>query len=323
MPFQRIAGTFHVTNYSPDGDTIRFAPADPDRLAALDGPPAKINGRGHVSLRLEGIDALETHYSGQKQPAAFADGATDALLAHLGIGNIVWADERRSVVSADDGVAGHILARGCDKYGRVIALAFPGAGDGDGEVFVEADHLDGSANRMLLREGLAYPTFYWSLFADLRDALAAASGDARDAGRGLHAEDRTTAGFEVLSLASITDDHVILPKLFRRLVTYLESAGSVEGFKAALEASAEPVFDLRDRNFTHFDTFIEQDGATIRLHRDPEELVFDPMPARVGTDFDALVEAAAAPFADLASAPPEDRTFPARVAALKSVMRRG
>ena len=321
MPFQSIGGTFHVANYSPDGDTIRFAPADPGRLAALDGPPAKVNGRGHVSLRLEGIDALETHYAGQKQPAAFADGATDALLAHLGIGNVVWADERRSVATADDGTEGHILARGCDKYGRVIALAYPGAGDGDGEVFLEADGLDGSANRMLLAEGLAYPTFYWSLFADLRDALAAVAEDARQSGRGLHAVDRTIEGFDVTGIASVTDDHVILPKLFRRLVTYLESAGTVDGFKDALAASAEPVLDLRNRNFTHFDTFVEQDGSRIRLSRRPEELVFDPMPARVGTDFDALVEAATEPPAEAVPAPPDDRSFPARVAALRTAMK--
>jgi hypothetical protein len=36
------------------------------------------------------------------------------------------------------------------------------------------------------------------------------------------AEDRTNAGFEVESLQSITNEHVILPKLFRRLAEYLE-----------------------------------------------------------------------------------------------------
>mgnify|MGYP001088064252 CR=1 FL=1 len=63
MPFTLIKGMFHVQNYSPDGDSIRFRPQNAQLVRHLDGPPAKFNGRGHVQLRLEAIDALETHYN--------------------------------------------------------------------------------------------------------------------------------------------------------------------------------------------------------------------------------------------------------------------
>ena len=80
MPFHVISGSFFATNYSPDGDTIRFKPDEIGDLALLDGVPADPNARGHVSLRLEGIDALETHFEGRHQPLALANSARDRLL---------------------------------------------------------------------------------------------------------------------------------------------------------------------------------------------------------------------------------------------------
>ena len=56
-----------------------------------------------------------------------------------------------------------------------------------------------------------------------------------------------------------------------------------------MELSREPVFDLRTQNFTHFDTFIDQQGATVLLTRLPEELVFDEMPERPVGAFAELV----------------------------------
>lgn len=291
MPFYSIKGTFHVVGYSPDGDTIRFRPTDHSLLSRLSGRPAKLNARGHVSLRLEGIDTLETHYNGLKQPEPFADSATDELLEYLQINDVVWSRERRSVVSAKDGVSGYIFARETDKYGRVIAFACPGETENEdgGNVFFTTETMELSANYHLAANGFSHVTFYWGLFADLRTALAEASKNARDAGLGLHSVDKTEQGFKVESLATLTDETVILPKLFRRLTSYLAETGSVDGFKTALEASAEPVLDLRDNNFTHFDTFVEQDGMNVRLLRSPSELVFDPMPQRIASDFDALV----------------------------------
>lgn len=291
MPFRVIAGRFFCVNYSPDGDTIRFGPDNLADLDFLDGVPAEVNRRGHASIRLEGIDALETHYERRHQPLELALRAREALLGYLGIRNIVWDAGQSNVVSADDGAKGYVIARSSDKYGRVIAFAFPGdppVASGS-ELFVEPAMLDQSANFMLLAGGLAYPTYYWTLFAELRNHLTARVVQARAQRIGIHAVDVTTAGFDVPDMGALTDRHVIMPKLFRRASTHLAGTGSIAGFKDMLAISNEPVLDLRTANFTHFDTFVEEDGDTLRLTRLPEELVFDPMPERPGGEFNTLV----------------------------------
>lgn len=296
MPFQLVRGRLHALNYSPDGDTIRFEPDDEDQLGLLEGDaPAELNRRGHVSLRLEGIDALETHFEGRHQPLDLAQGARERLLALAGITGVTWDRRESTIVAAEDGTPGYILSRSTDKFGRVVAFLFAGESDLEEgrdpgpEVFLDAALMARSINAKLLAEGLAYPTYYWSLFADLRDALTEVTDRARAAGAGVWARDRTNQLFAVPSMAALTDELVIMPKLFRRASVYLAGAGGIAGFKDALEESAEPVFDLRSRNFTHFDTFVEEDEGRIRLTRQPEELVFDPMPARPGGDFASLV----------------------------------
>ncbi|URK88404.1 hypothetical protein LP421_14385 [Rhizobium sp. RCAM05350] len=56
--------------------------------------------------------------------------------------------------------------------------------------------LDPSANLMLLSRGLAYPTYYWTLFADLRSHLTATVVQALRS-VGIHAVDVTNTGFDV------------------------------------------------------------------------------------------------------------------------------
>ena len=72
MAFFLIKGTFHVKGYSPDGDSIRFRARNPDNWKKLSGPAAELNARGHAQLRVEGVDALETHYQGYHQPMKLA-----------------------------------------------------------------------------------------------------------------------------------------------------------------------------------------------------------------------------------------------------------
>ncbi|WP_339381043.1 hypothetical protein [Brasilonema sp. UFV-L1] len=55
MPFKLIKGTFHVRNYSPDGDSIRFQPNDAGLIHSLAGGRPRFNGRKHVQLRIEAI----------------------------------------------------------------------------------------------------------------------------------------------------------------------------------------------------------------------------------------------------------------------------
>lgn len=160
--------------------------------------------------------------------------------------------------------------------------------DGE-EVFLTPAMLKASYNWEAVSAGLAYVTFYKGLFHDLRKALAEEAGRAREAGRGVYASDATNAGFNATSLAVITDEVPILPKLFRRLSDYMVNAPGAEGFKEKLRLAREPVLDLVTQNFTHFDNLMEQAGTRISLTRKPEEMVFDETIPQPGPKFAAIV----------------------------------
>ena len=298
MPFVAIKGSFHVVNYSPDGDSIRFAPNDLALLSRLSGGHAKVNARGHVQLRIEAIDALETHYTPPSgggvyhQPLRWADAAADRLLQFAGIDGVEWDASRKTVVAAKDGTPGYILCRAVEKYGRPIAFVFAGAPpEHDGAtVKLAPARLKDSYNHAALAEGLVFPTYYKGLFADLRAALTALVEAARAKQIGLWADDVTNTGVDVTGLAVLTQDAVILPKLFRRLSEYLANTGAVAGFKDRLAQAPERVLDLTDQNFTHLDTFVEQHGDRIALTRKPEQLVFDEMAQQPGHPFSLLME---------------------------------
>jgi hypothetical protein len=76
----------------PDGDTVKFLPDTPALVEALprrSGTPPDINARG-ISVRLEAIDALETHFAETHQELAGANQARDELLRLLGFTNVVF-----------------------------------------------------------------------------------------------------------------------------------------------------------------------------------------------------------------------------------------
>src|SRR4029453_9164227 len=186
MPYTLLRGSF-VIRYpdlprqgpEPDGDTIKFLPDTPalvETLPRQSGRPADINARG-ISVRLEAIDALETHFEETHQELAGANAARDALLAELGFTNVVFFNDLpKKVQSADqDELRGHVLSNGIDANGRLIAFICPGDHPGpDGAaVFVDPVLVDQSVNAHLLAAGLVYPAFYATLPAAPRTHLAA------------------------------------------------------------------------------------------------------------------------------------------------------
>jgi endonuclease YncB( thermonuclease family) len=277
MPFVLIKGTFHIVGYSPDGDSVRFRADNKEHWAKLSGPSVQLNAKDHAQLRLEAIDTLETHYQNTHQPLELAIGALEHLLEGLGITDVEWNETRTTVTAANDGTEGYILSRAVEKYGRPVAFVYTGMSpEEDGsEIFLDADRVRQSLNHRALEDGLAYPTYYKGLFHDLREALTKAVSHAREAKRGVWVEDRTNAGFEVEGLRSITDEHVVLPKLFRRLAEYLEVGGSVAGFEEFLEARDEEVIVISTVHPTHFDTVVEVEGNTVRMTEPPENLLFE------------------------------------------------
>jgi hypothetical protein len=277
MAFHLIKGTFHVAGYSPDGDSVRFQADDRDNWALLDGPPAGLNARGHSQLRIEAIDTLETHYSGHHQPLQLANEATHFLLDALGIKNVKFNKAGTKVISAQDGTHGYILSRKTEKYRRPVSFVFAGdAEEDDGApVFLHPDRLEESMNYKSALAGLAYPTYYNGLFSDLRKKMTLAVTHARKShGKGIWPMDKTNNGFTVSSLASITDEVVILPKLFRRIINFMGDGGSIDGFKDFLAANPDPVMELKTGHFTNLDTFVEIKGNKVKLSVEPEDLVF-------------------------------------------------
>jgi uncharacterized protein (DUF952 family) len=225
---------------------------------------------------LEAIDTLETHFMNTHQPLALANKATEALLQGLGITGMQTDAMRTLVTAADDGTEGYIVSRTVEKNQRPVAFVFAGkppAADG-AQIFFDVEHLRKSVNYHQFETGLAYPTYYKGLFPDLRRACTNAVRKARSAHLGVWAEDRTNAGFSVDNIEAITERHVVLPKLFRRLVEYLEGGGSVTGFKEFLAARAEDILIISKAHYTHFDTVVKVKGNTVRMTELPENLIF-------------------------------------------------
>lgn len=84
VPLTLIRGQYQVIGAAPDGDSVRFTPTDP-RAWARAGVAARVNATGGAQLRLDGIDAHETHHTPRggtrrRQPAALGGASADRLL---------------------------------------------------------------------------------------------------------------------------------------------------------------------------------------------------------------------------------------------------
>jgi endonuclease YncB( thermonuclease family) len=276
MTFQLIKGTFHVKGYYPDGDSIRFQADDPNNWKKLLGPAVELNARGHAQLRMEAIDALETHFMGTHQPLKYARVATRFLLSGLGIDDVVWNESKGRVVEAKDGTRGYILSRASEKNRRPVAFVFGGetkVADGQ-DVFLDRGAIKNCMNYRILAEGLAYPTYYNGLFSDLRSEFDKAVIRARKAGSGVWSLDKTNCGFMISNLSTLTDQIVVFPKLFRRMAEFMSDGGEIEGFKEFLAKRCEPVLDIPRAHFARFDNIIDTDGGVIKMKAAPEDIMF-------------------------------------------------
>ncbi|NKX90135.1 nuclease [Nocardia coubleae] len=287
MPFLLISGVFVAKGAAPDGDSVRFRPDDPALWDRVGGPHrVKRNASGAAQLRLDGIDSLETHYTPRHgtrthQPLPLARAAADELLAWLGFTGVVRNDSE-TVTSTDQAVVpGFILTRGADLHGRCVAFAGrgPAPGSSGAEIFVDVALLRLTLNHHQLATGLAYPTFYRSLFPALRAEFTAVSEAAAVGSLGVWAADATTTGAAITSPSSLSDDIVVLPKLFRRLADYLELGDgdlSLDGFPAFLAQAADRFFIISTgHSTTGLDAITVIDGSTVRLTHPPTDLVFD------------------------------------------------
>jgi endonuclease YncB( thermonuclease family) len=285
MPMILIKGSFKILNAAPDGDSIRFYPKDRSLWTRVEGR-VRTNRSGGSQLRLDGIDALETHYQPQRsglgvlrQPKTFGNEASQELLKFLGFKNVRRKADEVVTASEPDEVPGYIATRFADQYGRSVSFVFKGeATEADGSnVRVTPTLIKKSANVHLLQQGLAYPTFYSKLYVDLRKTMTEAAVKARSASEGLWAKDVTNGGFEVETLETLTDEAVILPKLFRRLVDYLalnDGSADLGGFSEYLKSRNDRLIVLPDAQVTGFDFVVKVEGQNVSLSVLPEQLVF-------------------------------------------------
>jgi endonuclease YncB( thermonuclease family) len=284
MSLYLIKVQYRIVHSEPDGDSVHFFPDDTEAFTSLH-LAAHLGGGGAAQLRLDAIDALETHYTpathGARtlhQPLDLAHAAGGRLLELLGFTNVV-RDGETVTGATPDATPGYILTRFADKYGRPVSLAYAGATDRPDQqpVFTDVGLLRGSVNYQLLSEGLVYPTFYSRLYPDLRADLTVAAAEARGSKAGVWASDATTSGATIQTLADLTDRLVIMPKLFRRLAEYFAlGAGDVSlaGFMAFLASHNDRLYVISDGHVTGFDTVVEVDGRTVRLTRDITDLIF-------------------------------------------------
>ncbi|MFF4041371.1 nuclease [Streptomyces sp. NPDC001816] len=292
MSMLLIRGKFKVEGGAkPDGDTLPFIPDNVADWKLVPGQGQIVpKADGRASIRLEGIDALETHY-GEKQhvehqPRGLAHEAADELLEFLGFDTVLRADDE-TVATTPDSVPGWILTRGADTFGRCVAFV----GKGTPPVYsgywidVDDDLLKRTANHHLLLLGLAYPTFYSGLPVYLRELLTEASEKARASAKGVWKVDKTLDGAKVTGMTSLTDDTtgaVILPKLFRRLKDYLDFMGaddsSLACFRAFLAGAADDEYRLLPDSETlhrglHHIVEVTADN-TVKMTRPAREIVF-------------------------------------------------
>lgn len=288
MPMLAIKGTYRLIGSDPDGDTVHFLPQDPGFWCDVPGKNrVERNSRGGGKIRMEGIDALETHYSGVgpdsvQQPLDLgAAGARNELISWLGFTDVVRGSDGKVTGSTPEVVPGFILASGADTYNRCIALV--GRGDlpanvpNGRRIDVTPALLHETANHHLLSLGLVYPTFYNNLPKELRLDMTATSQQARatKAPTGVWAHDVTTDGATIDDLESITKHQVILPKLFRRLADYIRLFGpSLTCFPAYLAGEGEEFYlPEQTTSVRGLQRVVEINGNTIRMTRNIEDIV--------------------------------------------------
>ncbi|WP_405524289.1 nuclease [Streptomyces canus] len=284
MPMLLIKGLYDVKGSQPDGDTVAFTPDDPaewDLVGGGLGRAVEHSATGRAKLRLDAIDALETHYGANRvhQPLQFAHAARDELLSWIGF-TAVQREGENVIATTPDTVPGFVLTRGTDVHGRCIALAGRGAPPGASgrEIDVDPALLRTTLNHHMVTAGLTYPTFYRSLFTSLRAELATTAEGARTAGRGLWPSDVTLTGVKVTGLSSLTDDAVLLPKLFRRLVDYLNLGTlPLTCFPAFLAGVGDrfSILSTGERCVGLHRVVETTNGETVRMTHSPEDLLFE------------------------------------------------
>jgi hypothetical protein len=275
--YKVIAGTFHIKGFQPDGDSIRF---QADNQANWDffnwkteaGKLAK-----KKQLRVEAIDALETHYEGYYQPRAFALAALESLLELLQITSVTYSLSLTQVVAANDGKSGFIASATTDPFERPVSYVFPKDAELTDGLIVDSETLpvEKSVNFQLAREGLVYPTFYTTTDRVFAEKIRAVVARARATKRGIWSIDRTS-DFTLLDIRTLQEDNLIMPKLFRRLVGFYDKYSDFNKLPEYMKKQKDNLVlwdGTKKKSLADLMTF---DGRRMQMKTPIEDILFSP-----------------------------------------------
>ncbi|MGB8982920.1 MAG: hypothetical protein WCC12_13685 [Anaerolineales bacterium] len=275
--YKVIAGTFHVRGYEPDGDSIRFQANNPAHwdFFAWASELDKISKK--KQLRIEAIDAMETHYDGYHQPRPFALAALESLLELLGITSVIYSIGVTQIVEAADGKPGFIASGTTDRFGRPVSYVFPKKAKLiDGAVMDSSElPVEDSLNFQLAREGLVYPTFYTTTDRVFAEKIRAVVARARKTTRGLWSIDRTS-DFSLWDVRTLQEDILIMPKLFRRLVAFMDcyaDYAQLETFMRKQRDNLQLWDGTKKRSLADLMTF---SGRRMQMKTPVEDILFSP-----------------------------------------------
>ena len=275
--YKVIAGTFHVKGFQPDGDSIRFQATNQtnwDFFTWETGADKKIKKK---QLRVEAIDALETHYEGYHQPRAFALAALESMLEMLQITSVTYSLSLTQVVEANDGKPGFIASATTDPFGRAVSYVFPKNTKLTDGAVVDSESLpvEDSVNFQLAREGLVYPTFYTTTDRVFAEKIRAVVARARTTKRGIWSIDRTP-DFTLLDIRTLQEDNLIMPKLFRRLVAFYENYSDFDKLADYMKKQRDNLVlwdGTKKKSLADLMTF---EGRRLRMKTPVEDILFQP-----------------------------------------------
>lgn len=275
--YKVIAGKFHIKGFQPDGDSIRFQATNQANWDFFTWKTASDKATKKKQLRVEAIDALETHYQGYHQPRAFALAALEAMLEILRIDTVTYSLGLTQVVAANDGKAGFIASASVDPFGRPVSYVFPkDANLTDGAVMDSSDlPIDDSVNFQLAREGLVYPTFYTTTDRVFAEKIRAVVARARATKRGIWSIDRTS-DFTLLDIRTLQEDNLVLPKLFRRLVGFYERYSDFDQLEGYMKKQRDNLVlwdGTKKKSLADLMTF---EGRRLRMTTPVEDILFSP-----------------------------------------------
>src|SRR5262245_59351007 len=279
-----MRGELVVIGKQPDGDSIRFLPDTPSLISQLErGDRARRSSDGTLQLRVEGIDAPETHYNSFAQPRG--DRSRDRLLTLCGFRNVRHgrgAQGETVTAATPERIPAAILSHLVDVNGRPVSFLLVGANlPADGSDTALDDALvHRTLNARLLADGSAYLTLYASLEAPVRTLMRSIADSARRRKQGVWSVDDTSQ-FRLRNQASIgPSGQLILPKLFRRCTDYLRTRGAAETLPDWLRTHGGPTrpeddqLRVRGGKLQRLSDLVVQQGDQIGLHADLLDIVF-------------------------------------------------